>query len=143
MQQGVVLDVGDLHDQLRKAMLRSNECPLPGEKLHVDRCDELLERLPTGEPATVSEMGVSPPVVFFGRHIREESVADTGTGVPLVHGIYGFRKLGATSLVDTAGVDPKIAIAVLSCDSASLPDLGRELRIAPDRTEGSQGSSEW
>ena len=74
-------------------------------------------------------------MVFFGWNIREECIADVGIGVPLVHGVDRLRELGATRLVNAARVDPKVAIAVLSRDPASLADLERELRVAPDRTE--------
>ena len=127
-----MIDLGDALNKVDEIALRADCGPVLREKLHADRRDKLLERPSTAKPPAQVKGGTPSMMVLSGRDVGEICIADLCEAVPLVHGVDGFGKLGAAGFVDTARVDPDVAIAVLSRNGACFPDLGRQLGVIPD-----------
>ena len=132
MQQSPLIDLGDALDKVDKSVLRADGFPVFREKLYAERRNELLECPSTVKPPALVEGGVLSMMVLSWRDVGEICVADLCEAVPLVHGVDCFGKLGAAGFIDAAGVDPDVAVAVLSCDAACLSDLRRQLGVVPD-----------
>ena len=128
MRQDRAVDTRDFLDHLRQRVPCAEGLPLLREKDDHAGRDELLKRPATPEPTAPAEPGGPHSHVPVGGDIREEGIADLGVAVPVEHRVDGLGQLGAAGFIDTAGVDPDVAVTVAAGDFARLPDFVREAR---------------
>ena len=102
VQKGFLIYVGNVLDKVYKSMLRCNGSPVLREEFHSVRSNEFLERPSTSKPPALVKGGVLSPMVLSRRDVGKICVAHRCEAVPLVHGVYGLRELGAARFVDTA-----------------------------------------
>lgn len=82
-----------------------------------------MQRPATLKPARFPESRTGRVGFIVFGYVDEIDVAYLGTLIPFEHGINCLRQLGATALVDTAGVDPHIIISIVDSLSTATFNL--------------------
>lgn len=98
----------NLPDDSDQRRLLPENLPIPIDEEEFIGSNQLLQRPTSLEPLGIPKY--ERPITDLV-HVVQIHDADHGTHVPGVHGVDGFRKLGAAAFVDTACVHPEIAHA--------------------------------
>ena len=77
-----------------------------------------LERLhKIGNPRLIaSGIAEGASISLEGENVGEKGIADLRIAIPVEYGVDRLRQLGAARLVDTARVDPDVAVTIAMCD---------------------------
>ena len=126
MGQYLFTDACDLRDNARECVFCPENGPVHGEKDDGTGCNKLLERPASFEPFTGPELGLLSERMLVIWNIVEVYIAYARFGVPREHGVDCLRKLSTAHLVDAAGVNPNVLVAMYPGESTGAGDLGPE-----------------
>lgn len=118
------VDARDFRQQALEQRLAAEQFPVLGVEDNVPRGDELLQSPPSREPAAVSEFRTEAML-----RIDQVGIADGRPAIPRVHGVDGLGQLRAARLVDAAGIDPDVGVALGLGERTCALDFGEALGL--------------
>lgn len=89
-------------------MLRPDVFPLAVEENYAFRAKQFLKCPASSKPSALAKGFMRKPGTHSMMIVRKINVTDVGFLIPCIHGIDGFRELGAARLIDAAGIDPRL-----------------------------------